>query len=390
MTPSSRSGPLHGQAESAFDPFGLPFPALEARVIALGGASVHALRWFRSLHRSGNPDPGIVPELGKRLTARLRQAIVPRLPQVEQRQQSADGTLKLSLSLADGERIESVLIPDGERLTLCLSSQAGCAVGCRFCATARMGLRRNLSAGEIVGQVIRAREQASFLAPGDKRSAERPITNVVFMGMGEPLQNWPAVRDAVDLLNAPNAYNLSRHKITISTSGVLPRLEAVVRQARTGLAFSLHATRDEARSELIPLNRAYPLADVMAELKRLALHHGGRIMIQYLLLAGRNDTPGHARELWEWVRDWPCHINLLEYNEVEGLAGAFVRPQRETTGRFKAELLARGARVYHRASRGGDIAGACGQLANAGRNDAARDGSPRKGADRAGAASRAG
>jgi len=389
--PASRTGALAG-LNSPFDPFGLPFPALEARVIALGGASLHALRWFRSLHRSGNPDPGIVPELGRQLTARLQEAIVPSLPQVEQRQESADGTVKLGLVLADGERIESVLIPDGERLTLCLSSQAGCAVGCGFCATARMGLRRNLSAGEIVGQVVRAREQALLSTPSGERPAGRQITNVVFMGMGEPLQNWPAVRDAVDLLNAPNAYNLSRHKITISTSGVLPRLEAVVRQARTGLAFSLHATRDGDRSELIPLNRIYPLAAVMAELKRLALHHGARIMIQYLLLAGRNDTPEHARELWEWVRDWPCHVNLLEYNPIEGLDHAdplpsgvgngagrlpfgcspFVRPDRETTGRFKAELLERGVRVYHRESRGRDIAGACGQLANAARIQPAR------------------
>lgn len=338
---------------SAFDPFALPYPALEARVRALDGAPLHALRWFRNLHRTGDADPARVPELGRRLTARLRQHIRPCLPEIEERRQSADGTIKLRLRLTDGERIESVLIPDGRRLTLCLSSQAGCAVGCRFCATGTMGLRRNLSAGEIVGQLVRART----VVPA-------PVTNVVFMGMGEPLQNWPAVRDAVDLLNAPNAYNLSRHRITISTSGILPRLEAVVREARTGLAFSLHATRDEERAALIPLNRVYPFAQVIAELKRLALHHGGRIMIQYLLLAGRNDTPQHARELWEWLRGWPCHVNVLEYNPVPGLA--FVRTEREVTGRFKRELLALGARVYHRESRGGDIAGACGQLANAG------------------------
>jgi 23S rRNA (adenine2503-C2)-methyltransferase len=340
-------------ASSPFDPFALPYPALEARVRAQGGAPLHALRWFRSLHRTGEADPARVPELGRRLAANLRQQIRPCLPEIEERRQSADGTIKLRMRLTDGERIESVLIPDGRRLTLCLSSQAGCAVGCRFCATGKLGLRRNLSAGEIVGQLVRARA-----------AVPAPVTNVVFMGMGEPLQNWPAVRDAVDLLNAPNAYNLSRHRITISTSGILPRLDAVVREARTGLAFSLHATRDAERAELIPLNRVYPLAQVIAELKRLALHHGGRIMIQYLLLAGRNDTPEHARELWGWLRDWPCHVNVLEYNPVPGLP--FVRTERDAALRFKQELLALGARVYHRESRGGDIAGACGQLANAG------------------------
>jgi 23S rRNA (adenine2503-C2)-methyltransferase len=165
----------------------------------------------------------------------------------------------------------------------------------------------------------------------------------------------------VEVFHASNAHQLSRHKMTISTSGILPRLADVVCRARTGLALSLHATRDEERSALIPLNRAYPIAALVAELKRLALHHGGRTMIQYLLIEGENDSPRHARELWDWVRTFPCHINLLQYNPVPGLA--YRRPGEETVRRFKADLLAFGARVYHRESRGGDIAGACGQLA---------------------------
>jgi 23S rRNA (adenine2503-C2)-methyltransferase len=357
-----------------FDPFGLPYPALERRVLALGGAPVHALRWFRALHRAGVADPRGVFELGRALTARLEHAIRPRLPVVEACLRGADGTLKLGLRLTDGVRVESVLIPDGRRLTLCVSSQAGCAVGCGFCATGRQGLTRNLSAGEIVGQFIAART-AWATAPGT--AGEAPggrdpgaagagrITNLVFMGMGEPLRNWPAVRAAVEILHAPNGHNFSRDKITISTSGILPRLADVVLRARTGLALSLHATRDEERSRLIPVNRVYPLAEVMAELKRLALHHGGRTMIQYLLLEGENDSPRHARELWDWVRDFPCHINLLQYNPVPGLD--YRRPGLETVRRFKTELLALGARVYHRESRGGDIAGACGQLAPAAR-----------------------
>lgn len=357
--PESHAAAALAAGDASFDPFALPYPALEARVVAQGGARLHALRWFRALHRTGDADPGRVPELGRRLTARLQALARPRLPALDDLQTSADGAVKLRARLGDGQRVESVLIPDGARLTLCVSSQAGCAVGCRFCATGTLGLARNLTAGEIVGQAILARIHAA-----------RPVTNVVFMGMGEPLQNWPAVRDAVELLNSPNAYNLSRHKITISTSGVLPRLEAVVREARTGLALSLHATEDSERTALIPLNRVYPLAALMAELRRLALHHGARIMIQYLLLAGRNDTPEHARRLWAWIRDWPCHVNVLEYNGVPGLP--FERSDPAVTQRFKEELLALGARVYHRQSRGRDILGACGQLANGGETASCR------------------
>jgi 23S rRNA (adenine2503-C2)-methyltransferase len=337
-----------------FDPFGLPYPAFERQVLALGGAPVHALRWFRALHRSGSPDPGQAFELGRALSARMEQAAEPRLPVLEERQSSEDGTQKLRLRLVDGAQVESVLIPDGPRLTLCVSSQAGCGVGCRFCATGTMGLTRNLSAGEIVGQLIAARGAAAQAGLG-------AITNVVFMGMGEPLQNWPAVRDAVEVLHAPNAHNLSRHKMTISTSGILPRLAGVVCEARTGLALSLHATRDEEREALIPLNKAYPIAALMAELKRLALQHGGRTMIQYLLLEGVNDSPRHAQELWAWVHDFPCHINLLQFNPGPGLP--YGRPSREAVTRFKGLLMGLGARVYHRESRGRDIAGACGQLA---------------------------
>ncbi len=351
--------------ETSFDPFGLPYPEVERRVLALGGAKVHALRWFRTLHRTGSADPALVFELGRTLSARLEQAVRPALPTVEERRQSTDGTVKLRLRLTDGAQVESVLIPDRPRLTLCVSSQAGCAVGCRFCATGTLGLTRNLTAGEIVGQLIAARNPAEECGLGR-------ITNLVFMGMGEPLQNWPAVRDAVEVFHAPNAHNLSRHKMTISTSGILPRLAGVVCEARTGLALSLHATTDEERQALIPLNRAWPIAALMAELKRLALHHGGRTMIQYLLLEGVNDSPRHARELWDWVRNFPCHINILQYNPVPGLP--YGRPGAEAVARFKGLLLKGGARVYHRESRGRDIAGACGQLALVGA--AAPDGPP--------------
>jgi 23S rRNA (adenine2503-C2)-methyltransferase len=333
-----------------FDPDSLPYLELEARVTALGGAPEHALRWYRNLHRAGLSDPGAAHELGTRLTTRLAAAARPARLELEANSLAGDGTRKLRFRLADGARIESVLIPDKARLTLCLSSQAGCGLGCAFCATAALRLVRNLTAGEIVGQVLAAR-----------RLAQGPITNLVFMGMGEPLHNWPAVRGAIRILTDPNAHMYSRHRITVSTVGVLPRLADVIRETGVGLALSLHATDDEARNALIPLNRRYPIAALLAELGRLAREEKARVMIQYLLLAGSNDSPAHARRLWELVRGFPCHVNLLTYNPVPGLA--YRPPTPRAVRAFKAELLERGVRVYHRQSRGADIAAACGQLA---------------------------
>ena len=332
------------------DPFSLTFEQLEALVRSLGGQRSHALRWFRHLQRTGEPSPQALPHLGRALTSRLEALTAPSRVQLQLVQAGADGTRKLQFLLADGALVEAVLIPDKSRMTLCLSSQAGCAMGCRFCATASMGLRRNLTAGEIMGQFRLARAQA-----------QEGVSNIVFMGMGEPLHNWPAVRDAIAILKDPNGINFSRRRITVSTCGVVPRMEAVVREARVGLAISLHATEDAARTDLIPLNQRWPMTQVLSEARRLALEHDGTVMIQYLLLAGKNDSISHARQLAELVADFPCHVNLLTYNPVSGLP--FHTPTREALQAFKSELLGRGIRVYHRESRGVDVNGACGQLA---------------------------
>lgn len=358
-----------------FDPYALPYPMLEARVQALGGAPLHALRWFRRLHRQGESDPARAPQLGRALTARLREAARPSALVLQRELPAMDGTRKLTFRLGDGARIESVLIPDKARLTLCLSSQAGCAVGCAFCATAAMGPGRNLSAGEIVGQLLAARALCSGTAGAGNGASEpatsepatsgttpaRPITNLVFMGMGEPLHNWPAVRDAIRIFTDVNGHAFSRQRITVSTAGVLPRMADVIRETGVGLALSLHGTEEQARSALIPLNRKYSIAALLEELARLAREEKARIMIQYLLLEGLNDSVRHARRLWELVGGFPCHINLLTCNAVPGLP--YRAPPAEAVGCFKAELLRRGARVYHRESRGADISAACGQLA---------------------------
>ncbi|MDH4247101.1 MAG: 23S rRNA (adenine(2503)-C(2))-methyltransferase RlmN [Deltaproteobacteria bacterium] len=336
--------------EGGFDPFSLPYLALEERVVALGGSPVHARGWFRALHRTGEADPGQVPNLGVALAVRLRAALRPALPRLSHQVTSPDGTIKLRLELADGLAVEAVLIPEGERLTLCLSAQAGCAVGCGFCATATLGLARNLSAGEIVGQWRLAR-----------KVAERPITNVVFMGMGEPLHNWFAVRDAIAIFNDQAVWGLSRRRITVSTSGVLPRMAAPIRDAGVALALSLHHTRQEERAALIPLARRYPLPELMAELRRLVQEERAVVMVQYLLLKGENDSLDHADELAALTGGFPCHVNLLTYNAVPGLPFDSSEPQ--TLLEFRNRLRAAGIHVGLRQSRGGDIASACGQLA---------------------------
>ncbi len=361
-----------------FDPFSLPYPRLEARVTALGGAPLHALRWFRRLHRQGEPDPARTPELGRALTARLQATARPAQVVLEAEIPAPDGTRKFRYRLTDGARIESVLIPDKARLTLCLSSQAGCAVGCAFCATAAMGPGRNLSTGEIVAQLLAAREAAAAefrtdgaedaggiaagtAANGFRAGTGRGITNLVLMGMGEPLHNWPAVRDAIRIFTDVNGHAFSRQRITVSTSGVLPRMADVIRETGVGLALSLHATDEETRTRLIPLNQRYPMTTLLAEAARLAREEKARIMIQYLLLEGLNDSPAHAQRLGELVSGFPCHVNLLTCNPVPGLP--FRPPSADAVRLFKAALLRRGLRVYHRESRGAEVGAACGQLA---------------------------
>ena len=350
--PSQKPNNLAKTADwmDGFDPYSLTCPQLSDHVMALGGKPVHARRWFRALHRTEETDPGRVPDLGIALADRLRAVMRPARPTLAARLDSPDGTVKLRVNLADGHAVETVLIPEGDRLTLCLSAQAGCAVGCGFCATATLGLARNLTTGEIVGQWHLARGEAA-----------RPITNVVFMGMGEPLHNWSAVRDAIAIFNDQAAWGLSRHRITVSTSGVLPRMALPIRESGVALALSLHHTRQEERAALIPLSRRYPLPELISELRRLALEEQAVIMVQYLLLGGQNDSLTHADELAGLLGDFPCHVNLLTYNTVPGLP--YGSPEPQVVAAFRDRLRGVGIRVGLRESRGGDIAGACGQLA---------------------------
>jgi len=264
---------------------------------------------------------------------------------------SDDGTVKHLWRLADGETIESVLIPSGERLTLCMSSQAGCAMACVFCATGWSGYRRQLTTGEIVAQFRSARRWASA-------NGGRGITNIVFMGMGEPLAN-PALQPALTLLNG--AYRLGARRITVSTVGIVPGIhELTARPEQFRLAVSLHAADPALRAQLVPIEKKYPLPELLAALRAFDAAGGRRITFEYVLLEGVNDAPGHARQLGELVREFGAHVNLIPYNPV---AGAVWRASPVPRQREFARILANtGVRATIRGPRGRDIAAACGQL----------------------------
>jgi 23S rRNA (adenine2503-C2)-methyltransferase len=271
---------------------------------------------------------------------------VPRLP-IDVRQQSTDGTQKFLFRLHDGQAIETVAIPEGDRLTLCISSQAGCALQCAFCATGAMGFARNLTPFEIAGQ---AREL---------RLLDPPLvaTNVVFMGMGEPLMNWSAVDTALTILNDPDGLGIGARHITVSTVGVLPGIEALgARPEQFRLAISVHAPSDELRRGLMPINVKYPLADVIAAARRF----DRRVTFEYVMLGGVNDSVNEARRLAALARECGAFVNLIPLHP--GGAGAFVPTPPEGIRRFAAELRRGGVEVAIRKSRGTDIAAACGQL----------------------------
>jgi 23S rRNA (adenine2503-C2)-methyltransferase len=265
---------------------------------------------------------------------------------------SSDGTVKFLFGLRDGAGIESVLIPEEKRLTLCVSTQVGCGLGCAFCATALMGLKRNLQAGEIVDQIL----EAGRTLPADKR-----ITHAVLMGMGEPLANYSQVLKALEIMTDASAgLGISARRITLSTVGLVPQMQRLLRDTRVNLAVSLHATTDDLRSQMMPINRKYPLAELIECCRTLPLPNRRRITFEYVLLRGVNDTPEDATRLAKLLSGLRCKINLIPFNPHPG--SPFQRPTREEIERFKSALQTRGYQVNVREPRGDDIQAACGQL----------------------------
>ena len=307
------------------------------------------LRW---VYARGVRDFGEMSNLPRPLRAELAAGFRTRELALDEVVASSDGTRKLALRTHDGGRIEAVLIPEGERRTVCVSSQIGCSLDCSFCATGRMAFGRNLGSGEIVDQVLAV---ADLLTPLD----ERP-THLVFMGMGEPLLNLPAVLQAIETLRDPRGFGISPRRITVSTAGVVPRMPELGRSAPVRLAVSLHATTDALRDELVPLNKRFPLARLIEACRSYPLRPRDRISFEYVLIADVNDGAADAQRLVRLLHGIPSKVNLIPLNEYPGTR--YRRPS-DTSVELFAELLARGhLSVTVRRSRGDDILAACGQL----------------------------
>ena len=335
--------------------------ALSVHCERLGEKPFRAVQLFRWIHQRGASDFAQMSDLARALRERLPAVACVAVPPVVSEQGSDDGTTKWLFNVGDGNAVESVFIPEADRGTLCVSSQAGCAVGCRFCATGHQGFSRNLTTAEIVGQLwfaehlLRERLQ---LEPG-----ERAIDNVVMMGMGEPLQNYGALVPALRVMLDDHAYGLSRRRVTVSTSGVVPMIDRLREDCPVALAVSLHAPDDALRDQLVPLNRKYPLRELLdACVRYLDAAPRDFITFEYCMLDGVNDSPEQARALLRLVRDRvACKINLIPFNPFA--QSGLQRSPRERVTAFADVLQGAGIVTTVRRTRGDDIAAACGQLA---------------------------
>ena len=341
---------------------------IEAALERIGVPRFHGRQIFRWIYRRGVARFEDMTDLPRTLRDTLSGAATIETPATSAQQLSSDGTLKLNLRLADDRHIESVFIPDTPAQTFCVSTQVGCAMACGFCLTGTMGLTRHLTAGEIAGQV-------RVLAHTTKLAGE--AFNIVLMGMGEPLHNYDATMKALRILADPEGLALPPKRVTLSTVGLLPALERLAEEPlMPNLAISLHATTDEARSRLVPINKRYPIADLMEALRRFPLAKRRRITFEYVLLSGVNDTPEDARRLVRLLNGLRAKVNLLPLNEAAGIP--FTRPSDDRVNAFARILADKDVRVSVRKSRGRDIRAACGQLVvegqkpSAGRRLAAR------------------
>ena len=339
-------------ASSRLDLAELERPALEAALEERGHQRFHAGQIFRWIYRRGVTDPAAMTDLSRDLRTALAAGFTISTPEVVQRETSIDGTEKFLLRLADGRTIESVFIPDTPAMTFCVSTQVGCAMACAFCLTGKMGLVRNLTAGEIVGQV---RVLVDALGMRDA------TFNIVLMGMGEPLHNYDETMKALRILADEHGFALPPRRVTLSTVGLLPALEKLAREPiMPNLAISLHAPTDQQRGELVPINRKYGVADIIAACKRFPLKRRSRITFEYVLLAGVNDRPEDARRLAKLLAGVKSKVNLIPLNAAAGIP--FERPSDAAIDRFAKILADHRLTVSVRKSRGRDIRAACGQL----------------------------
>lgn len=332
--------------------------AMENFVAALGEKPYRAKQILKWLYERNVRDIDSMTDISKALRARLAEVAVTDLPKLHSDQISDDGTCKWLFQLDDGNSIETVYIPEKDRGTLCVSSQVGCALDCSFCATARQGFNRNLSTAEIIGQVW----LATNLLAGQKAASGARITNIVMMGMGEPLANYKQLVPALELMMDDLGYGLSKRRVTVSTSGVIPSMHRLIDDIDVSLAVSLHAANDDLRDELVPINRKYPIKELMAACwKYVGGERKRKILFEYVMLEGVNDQPQHARELVRLLRDFPGKVNLIPFNPFPG--SGYKRSSPEAIKRFAETLIKGGVLALTRTTRGDDIDAACGQLA---------------------------
>jgi 23S rRNA (adenine2503-C2)-methyltransferase len=342
-----------GSAPATVEDFSeLERPQLEAALVARGLPAFRGRQVFQWIHQRDVTSFADMTDLPAALRQTLSDTAVVREPQLELRQTSSDGTTKFLLRLNDGRHIEAVFIPDTPNQTFCISTQVGCAMACGFCLTGKMGLVRHLSAGEIAGQVrVLARETGLRGHP----------FNIVLMGMGEPLHNYDATMRALRIVADEQGLAVAPRRVTLSTVGLVPAIRKLADEpVMPNLAISLHATTDEQRDALVPINRKYPLSELMEACRTFPLRRRGRITFEYVLLDGVNDTPADARRLVRLLEGVPGKVNLLPLNAADGIP--FSRPADARVNAFASVLAEAGVTVSVRKSRGRDIRAACGQL----------------------------
>ncbi len=338
---------------------GLTLAQMEAFFLDIGEKKFRAQQVLKWIHHSGETDIAKMTNLGVALREKLHGIAEVRPPEIISQHDSADGTRKWVIRVDGGGMVETVLIPEAKRATLCVSSQVGCSLDCSFCSTGKQGFQKDLSAAEIIGQVWLAIASYDAFQPGNGRI----VSNVVMMGMGEPLLNFDNVVSAMDLMLEDLAYGLSKRRVTLSTSGVVPALDKLAKVSEVSLAVSLHAPNDALRSELVPINRKYPISVLLESCRNYIAAQTDKkrvVTVEYTLIAGVNDQVEQARELAELLTDFPCKINLIPFNPFD--LSDYKRPSGNAVSRFWQVLVDAGYIVTVRTTRGDDINAACGQL----------------------------
>lgn len=353
LDPPSRS-PATGKANLA----GMSLAHLREFFATLGEKPFRAAQVLKWIHQRGVIDFQAMTDISKPLRDKLMEVAEIQLPEIVEDYESDDGSHKWIIEVASGSRVEMVFIPESGRGTLCVSSQAGCSLDCSFCATGKQGFNSNLTVAEIIGQLWWANKKLG----GFTGVTERPVSNVVMMGMGEPLLNFDPVMEAISLMMEDCAYGLSKRKVTISTSGVVPAIDKLKDYTDASIAVSLHAPNDALRSEIVPINKKYPIAMLLESVQGYmnSLNDKRVPVIEYTLIAGVNDHRQHARELAVLLKDFPCKINIIPFNPFE--LSDYRRPSSTSITNFRQILQQAGYTVTVRTTRADDIGAACGQL----------------------------